>query len=87
MRLEYLKLGNSVKCGQHEKTFFEDKDFEMTVTRDIIVKIVCRRSKKRVYTSLMNAISWDSLEESASEAPINIAKLPQKAPAKKEILL
>jgi hypothetical protein len=82
-KLEYLKLGNSVKCGQHEKTYFESKDFDMTVYKEMFVKIICRRSKRSVWTSLMNAISWDF--ELAEKAPITASpgtvirkKLPQE---------
>lgn len=56
--MTHVKLANSVKINNDEKTYCIDENFHITLD-GIIVTIVERKSGKRNCTSLMNAISFD----------------------------
>ena len=56
--VNHLKLANSVKIGHNEMSYFTSEGYDLNIN-GLIIKIVKKdKVNSTVYTSVMNAISW-----------------------------
>jgi hypothetical protein len=62
MKIDKLKVFNSVKIGSKEETFLKSEDYDMFL-EDQLIKIVSKKSGDTSYTSLANVPYFTKLKD------------------------
>lgn len=80
MKLESVKLANSIAIGGREETFLQTKNFELNLVEPATIIVKHRMKGEEVCTSLFNCISYKRLIE--EEPKPDAEALTPRAPAR-----
>ena len=67
-QIKNAKFVNSININSRETIYFAHKDYDITLD-GIIFRMECRRSHDIAYSSLMNNISFNKLDEPPKDLP------------------
>jgi hypothetical protein len=79
MKLESLKLANSIKVGENEGSFFRSAKFDLELENSIIIRVTDKYSKAQACTSLFNCIYYVEEKKEKLESP-EVGQSPKSTP-------
>lgn len=68
MKLESVKLANSINIANKQETFLASDRFELALENSVIIRVKEKRTGDTACTSLFNCIFWREMKEGSKIA-------------------